>query len=81
MATEPIQAGDLVLYESTTGKLLGPFEVWEVDDEGPDIWIPAGGNHVHGIIGDRIVTIGWPEAGKLDAARFQRTGLTFKLPD
>ena len=60
--------GQKVMYKSETGSILGPFTVVLGGDDGtPGLWYlnrdPAGpgdwGDHVHGIVGDEIITVGW----------------------
>lgn len=82
--------GDIVMYESTTGKLLGPFEVY-FDENGPDLFgykDPAMvaeygdnyfGEHVHGIIGDRVITVGWPKDWRIDPSRLRHITVDLAL--
>ena len=74
--------GDQVLYLTDNSKLLGPFEVSHYDDGSaglyyrhPDKVAVYGedwyGEHVHAIVHDRIVLVGWPKDGAIDPARFR----------
>ena len=82
MTNHQFREEEKVMYLSETGKLLGPFTfVGLHDDEAPFLLYAApghgkgphyDGNHVHAIVGDQIVTVGWPKNGTIDPARIRR---------
>jgi hypothetical protein len=79
--TTEFRDGEKVLYLSETGKLLGPFTLYLYDDGTPglsyvdprkgSLYPEDDGNHVRGIVGDRIITVGSPEYGRIDPRRIR----------